>query len=190
MKIEISDPPLKSLHSCQDGLFNNHSWFLHQAKVPWSFVDRQHSYSSGIWFGYDSSFQQWIWTSYCDARFSKVTLIYSSGLPLLYLIGFGYMALMLLVRSLRIGWKEPGELCRRFLHLAEAHQGFLNALESTHLRYWADKITLLWYSKRPPHYDAVLAKNAAEAMLLGSCDQLRLGIGVYQTWTPQGPQKC
>lgn len=54
-----------------------------------------------------------------------VTLIYSSGLPLLYLIGFGYMALM----------------------------------------YWADKITLLWYSKRPPHYDAVLAKNAAEAML-------------------------
>lgn len=40
---------------------------------------------------------------YCDARFSEVTLIYSSGLPLLYLIGFGYMALMLLVRSLRIG---------------------------------------------------------------------------------------
>lgn len=54
-----------------------------------------------------------------------VTLMYSSGLPLLYLIGFGYMALM----------------------------------------YWSDKITLLWYSKRPPHYDAVLAKNAAEAML-------------------------
>jgi len=54
-----------------------------------------------------------------------VTLIYSSGLPLLYLIGFGYMGLM----------------------------------------YWTDKVTLLWYSKRPPFYDALLAKEAAEAML-------------------------
>ncbi|CAJ1345309.1 unnamed protein product [Effrenium voratum] len=54
-----------------------------------------------------------------------VTLTYSSGLPLLYLLGFGYTALM----------------------------------------YWADKISLLWYSKRPPQYDALLAKESSEAML-------------------------
>ena len=74
----------------------------------------------------------------------------------------------------------------------QSTSGF-HALESTHSRYWADKITLLWYSKRPPHYDAVLAKNAAEAMSLGRCDQLRLGSGVYQTLgTPRAPQvlKC
>ncbi|CAK8991298.1 unnamed protein product [Durusdinium trenchii] len=33
------------------------------------------------------------------------------------------------------------------------------------LMYWADKISLLWYSKRPPQYDALLAQESSEAML-------------------------